>query len=174
MIDNLLRRTLADVSEQGGAPVTPSPAETDKTQVPTLQLRRYRSLSPQLKDRFALFGAWPEATHADWLSLAEMEELWAPLSSTAIARKQNLDIIAENWQNDAVTLFKENRISIFALGEEGTERIYLLWFDCVDEPEVWVYDTNGEAHYRDLKAYLQAYLDDDLTAYEKHWLLGNG
>jgi hypothetical protein len=173
MISTLLKRALADVSEQDGVPITPLPAESDKMQVPTLQPGRYRSLSPQLKDRFALFGAWPEATHADWLSLGEMEELWAPMSPTATARKRNLSIIAENWQNDAISLFKENRISVFALSEEGTERIYLLWFDCVTEPEVWVYDANGEAHYRDLKAYLQAYLDDDLTAYENHWLLGN-
>jgi hypothetical protein len=173
MITTLLKRTLADVSEQDGEPVTPTAAEPDQTRVPTLQPGRYRPLSPQLKDRFALFGAWYEASHADWLSLTEMEDLWAPTESAAAARRKNLAVIAENWQNDAVSLFKEDRISIFALSKEGTERMYLLWFDCVDEPEVWVYDTNGEAHYRDLKAYLQAYLDDDLTAYEKHWLLGN-
>lgn len=173
MITTLLKRALADISEQDGEPVTPLPAEPDKTQVPTLQAGRYRPLSPQLKERFALLGAWAEATHADWLSLTQMEALWSPTSPTAAARKQNLTTIADNWQNDAVALFKEDRISVFALAEEGTERMYLLWFDCVDEPEVWVYDTNGEAHYRDLKAYLQAYLDDDLTAYEKHWLLEN-
>lgn len=173
MIKTLLNRTLADVSEQDGTPVTPAPAEPHTMQIPTLQVGRYRPLSPQLTDRFALFGAWPEATHADWLSLTEMQDLWAPSSPVATARKQNVAIIAANWQNDAVALFKEDRISIFALSEEGTERMYLLWFDCIDEPEVWVYDTNGEAHYRDLKAYLQAYLDDDLTAYAKPWLLGN-
>ena len=43
--------------------------------------------------------------------------------------------------------------------------------DGASEPEVWAYDSNGEARYADLDAYLRAALNDDLSAYDKRWRL---
>ena len=172
MIASLLQKVVEEVQEMDETASAPTPAEAFD-QIATLQAGVYRPLSTQVRERFAQFGAWPEATHADWLSLADITALWEPKDATALARQKNLAVLSKNWPNDATALFKADRISVFALGQEGTERIYLLWFDCMDEPELWVYDTNGEAHYRDLQSYLEAYLADDLSAYEEHWLLGN-
>lgn len=171
MIKTILKRVVAEVGQLDDTEIVPTTPEIAKTQIPTLQVGVYHSLSPQLHDRFAAFGAWPEATHANWLSLSQMEELWEAPNEKAAALKKNLEIISANWENDAVALFQANRISVFALSEESTERIYLLWLDCFEEPEVWVYDTNGAARYLDLKAYLQAYLDDDTSAYNNSWVL---
>ncbi len=41
------------------------------------------------------------------------------------------------------------------------------------EPELWVYDCNGESRYKDLAAYLQAYIDDDVSASEVKWKLAD-
>jgi hypothetical protein len=153
---------------------TPDAASAEALdQIATLQVGFFRPLSAQLRERFAQFGAWLEATHADWLGLADITALWELRDATALARQKNLTVLSQNWPNDATALFRADRISVFALRQEGTERIYLLWFDSMDEPELWVYDTNGEAHYRDLQSYLEAYLTDDLSAYEENWLLGN-
>ena len=173
MIKELLNRVLEEVGQQDEVEIVPEPAEPSQDQIPTLQADYYRPMSPQLRERFTSFGAWPEATHADWLSLGQMAELWTDPNATPSGKQRNLVVMTDNWPNDATALFKADRISVFALSEEGNERMYLLWFDCIEEPEVWVYDTNGEAHYRDLKTYLEAYLDDDLTAYNRHWILGN-
>jgi len=126
-----------------------------------------------LKARFEQFGAWQAATHANWLSLTEMVKLWNNSADTGISStKKMLEIISENWPNDAIALFKPERISVFAAQDTGNERIYLLWFDFSDEPEVWVYDANGEAHYKNLEMYFTAFLDDNLSAFENRWILG--
>jgi hypothetical protein len=172
MISSLLLKVVEQVQEMTQS--TPDAASAEALdQIATLQVGVFRPLSAQLRGRFAQFGAWLEATHAEWLSLADITALWEPRDATALARQKNLTVLSQNWPNDATALFRADRISVFALGQEGTERIYLLWFDSMDEPELWVYDTNGEAHYRDLQSYLEAYLTDDLSAYEENWLLGN-
>ena len=53
------------------------------------------------------------------------------------------------------------------------EMICLIWFDGTEEPELWVYDCNGESRYKDLAAYLQAYIDDDVSASEVKWKLAD-
>lgn len=101
-----------------------------------------------------------------------MQALWGSPSDDKIADiKRALISISENWANDAIALFKPERISVFACDDTSNERIYLLWFDWVIEPELWVYDSNGEAHYKNLELYLKAYLDDDLSAYTQQWIL---
>jgi hypothetical protein len=47
----------------------------------------------------------------------------------------------------------------------------LLWLDDEDEPELWVYDSNGESRYKDLAEYLKAYINDDLSAASKRWII---
>ena len=47
----------------------------------------------------------------------------------------------------------------------------MIWFDDVAEPEFWVYDSNGMARYENLKSYLEAYLSDDISAYNKNPML---
>lgn len=49
--------------------------------------------------------------------------------------------------------------------------ICLIWFDGIEEPELWVYDCNGESRYKDLESYLQAYIDDDVSASSVKWKL---
>lgn len=162
----------ASLVEEGGENPLPSPAKVLGEGVPTLAPNTYKPWTPMLKIRFEQFSAWLQATHGNWLSLSEMESIWnASAGSKAEGFKEVVASFAENWANDAVGLFKPERISIFALHEWSNERIYLLWFDFVAEPEVWAYDSNGEAHYKNLEAYLKAYLEDDLTAYGKQWIL---
>ena len=56
------------------------------------------------------------------------------------------------WEDHATGLFAPNRISIFAASDNGYEMICLIWFDGTEEPELWVYDCNGESRYKDLAA----------------------
>ncbi len=74
-----------------------------------------------------------------------------------------------NWENDIANLFEKNRISVFAASEYTSERIYLIWLDNRSEPEIWVYDTNGLSRFKNLCAYLKAYLDDDITKTCTDW-----
>ncbi|MCW4461239.1 hypothetical protein OK349_05930 [Sphingomonas sp. BT-65] len=76
---------------------------------------------------------------------------------------------AEGWPNDPYILFRPERLSLFAGSEYNYEKIYLLWLDFEDEPELWVYDANGESRYRDLACYLRAYLTDDVSAASISW-----
>ena len=114
--------------------------------VPTLEKGVYRNVSPMLKIRYGAFGKWINATHGDWL---------------------------DYWEDHATGLFAPNRISIFAASDNGYEMICLIWFDGTEEPELWVYDCNGESRYKDLAAYLQAYIDDDVSASEVKWKLAD-
>ena len=176
MIQDILQQVIEAIravdESIGDTTIPPSPPECLEGGVPTLEKDFYRPLTPMLEVRFKQFGSWRHATHGNWLSLQEMETLWGdPLDAKIAGIKQMLMIHSKDWANDAISLFKPERISVFAGDDEGNERLYLLWFDFVAEPEIWVYDTNGEAHYKDLEAYLKAYLEDDLMAYDKHWIL---
>jgi len=141
--------------------------------VPTLETGVYREASPMLKIRYDFLGKWVNATHGDWLDLHEMETLCSESNDderlTRIAR--NVKASMENWENHATGLFMPNRISIFAASDNGYEMICLIWFDGIAEPELWVYDCNGESRYKDLASYLQAYIDDDISAYTAKWKL---
>lgn len=139
--------------------------------IPTLQPEFYRIASPMLRERYNNFGYWRNATHGDWLSINDMKELWKNESTQYIENiKHQLSACSQTWPNDACSLFKDNRISIFAADVNSFERIYIVWLDEVDEPEIWVYDSNGMARYKNLKFYLKAYLDDDLSAYNKSFI----
>lgn len=173
MIQQLLQQVVEDNNSLIEEPSIPLSPEELGRGIPTLKANFYRPFTPMLKVRFEQFGAWHQATHANWLSLTEMEMLWSSSKDARTAGiKKSLKVISENWANDAVALFKPERISVFAGEDSSNERIYLLWFDFADEPEIWVYDSNGEAHYVNLEAYLQAFLDDNLSAFEKRWILG--
>jgi hypothetical protein len=79
--------------------------------------------------------------------------------------------LEEGWPNAAPVLFRPQRLSLFAASDLNYESIYLLWLEFEDEPELWVYDANGESRYKDLAEYLKAYLNDDLSAAGRHWKL---
>ena len=49
--------------------------------------------------------------------------------------------------------------------------ICLIWIDRIEEPELLVYDCNGESRYKDLASYLQGYIDDDVSACSVKWKL---
>ena len=123
-----------------------------------------------LKERYSAFSYWRNATHANWLSLEEMAMLWQDNPTPYVIQLKNqIKAFSENWPNDASSLFKDNRISVFAIDDNGNEHIYMIWLDDIDEPEFWIYDSNGMARYKNIKTYLEAYLLDDLSAYNKWW-----
>ncbi len=97
------------------------------SKIPTLQPNVYREFSPLLEIRYKMFSSWILASHGNWLSLKEMQELWQDDNSEYITNiKEQLLASKEWWGNDATTLFKDERISIFAAEEFGNERIYLI------------------------------------------------
>lgn len=75
----------------------------------------------------------------------------------------------KHWENNAGSIFQKSRLSLFAGSADINEHIYLLWLDHSDEPEIWVYDVNGESRYKNLYEYLQCYINDDLSHIGKSW-----
>lgn len=165
LIENVLCDSGKDIAE------LPVPLQSFN-KIPTLKKGFYRDVSPMLKDRFRMFGSWVEATHGDWLSVEEMEMIWDSdliVNERLWSIKNNQMAACKNWDNDASSLFKSERLSLFAGSEFTYERIYLLWLDSEKEPELWVYDCNGESRYKNLESYLYAYLNDDVSACMKSW-----
>lgn len=162
-IESVLESVIEELEDDS----TVSPPE-ETSRIATLRAGVYRDLSPQLAVRFARLGAWADSTHGDWLSASEIEKLVSgdldtPRLTTISA---NLTAAAEHWENDVASLLRPERVSYFAASEFTSERVYLVWFDGHEEPEVCVYDANGESRYVDLESYLVAYLDDDEAATE--------
>lgn len=144
--------------------------EPSVDQVPTLAKGVYRPVSPMLRARFQAFGRWRLATHGHWLSAADMAALWdEPTDPLLREIREMREAAEENWPDEASALFRPERLSLFAGNDVSNDKIYLLWLDCEEESEIWVYDSNGEGRYPNLAAYLSAYLDDDLTAFERSW-----
>jgi hypothetical protein len=100
-----------------------------------------------------------------------MEMLWDdPVQDNLVrALKYQAEAARDNWPNHAYGLFRAERLSLFAASDLGNESIFLLWLDFEEEPEVWVYDSNGESRYANLDEYLLAYISDDLSASERSW-----
>lgn len=169
-----IEEALNGIKEELAHESTPKPGIQFSKGIPTLKKDYFRPLSPMLKLRFEQLGGWEDSTHGDWLDTAEMELFWAEHIAderlNGIVRNVNSSI--GNWQNDAAALFNPERISVFAGSHYTYERIYLVWFDGLEEPELWVYDTNGEARYKDLLSYLISYINDDLSAFYNKWKLG--
>ena len=134
--------------------------------VPTLKGTGYREVSPMLAERYRMLGRWTNATHGHWLGISDMEAIRQPDIADPVLQvvKQQQVSAEENWPNEASALFQADRLSLFAGSDLGNEKIYLLWVDCAEEPELWVYDANGESRYKDLSLYLAAYLADDVSA----------
>ena len=143
-----------------------APAEDFARGVPTLKGTAYKKASPMLTERFRMLGRWTNATHGHWLGIADMEAIRQPEITDPVLQvvKEQQVSAEENWPNEASALFRADRLSLFAGSDLGNEKIYLLWIDCAEEPEVWVYDANGESRYKDLSLYLEAYLADDVSA----------
>jgi len=166
-------KELDDELEEKNNYISPKKAVDFSKCIPTIEKNFYRELSPMLTIRFAHMGGWEDATHGDWLDTSEMEIFWNDAENTERLESIKRNIIAsiDNWINDAGALFKENRISVFAGSSYTYERIYLIWFDDIEEPELWVYDSNGISRYLNLEENLNAYLDDDLSASDSNWIL---
>ena len=141
--------------------------------IPTLAQGVYRPFSPQLRIRFEQFGRWEFATHGDWLGLEDMENLWLAEALDDWSKAISLSRIAseENWANDAAALFRPDRLSLFACSTIGFERVYLLWLDWEEEPELWVYDSNGELRFADLAEYLTGEVNNTGHTYSRPWKL---
>ena len=176
MVKDLIEAAFATTVELWGEPVEgirPKmwPPTSFADGIPTLQPGVFRPSSPMLEERFKLFGRWTTASHGHWLSASDMQALWSDDGTDSFVEdvKQMRVASAEGWPNEASVLFRPERLSFFAGSEYSNEKIYLLWLDFEDEPELWVYDANGESRYRDLAAYLQAYLADDVSAASRSW-----
>ncbi len=178
LIKELIAAAFAKTVELWGEPVegmSPKlwPPEPLGQGVPTMALGVYRPYSPMLRERFEVCGRWTIAAHGHWLSTADMEALWSDEKTAADPLlegvKEQQIAGMENWANEASSLFGPERLSLFAGSDYTYEKIYLLWVDFETEPEIWVYDVNGESRYRDLAAYLQAYLDHDVSAARNTW-----
>ncbi|MGI4745654.1 MAG: hypothetical protein ACRYFY_06355, partial [Janthinobacterium lividum] len=172
MLEDLIRQVVAQKKSlragSTGILFPPSPVTRG---IPTLKVGAYHKSSPMLTVRYSLFGRWEQATHGHWLSIADMETVWEDHTEEDLLERVKINRAAceGNWANDAAALFRPERLSLFAGDNNGNERIYLLWLDFEDEPEVWAYDSNGESRYRDLRSYLEAYLSDDLSASARSW-----
>ncbi|MET3664274.1 hypothetical protein [Caulobacter sp. 1776] len=144
-----------------------------RDEIPTLAPGVRRPCSPMLKARFEHCGRWITATHGHWLSLTDLEALWSEAETAAdpfLQAVKDAQIAGqEDWPNEASGLFRPERLTLFAGSDYTYEKIYLLWLDFEDEPEVWAYDANGESRYRDLAVYLQAYIADDVGAASISW-----
>lgn len=184
MIDDLIQRTVTKTETiaaelNAARPTRPPPEwaipfrsdpEPSPEQIPTLARGVYRAVSPMLRSRFEAFGRWRLATHGHWLSIGDMAALWDETDDSLLREIAEMRNAGESgWPNEASALFRPERLSLFAGSDVSNEKIYLLWIDFEDEPELWVYDSNGESRYRDLAAYLQAFLDDDMSAAERSW-----
>ncbi len=170
MITHILIDVIKENDSLTSEPSERGDATMSITKIPTLEHGYYREATPMLKERYLSFSYWRNATHGNWLSLEEMAMLWQDNPSPYIIQlKSQIKAFSENWPNDASSLFKDNRVSVFAMDDNGNEHVYMIWLDDIEEPEFWTYDSNGMARYKDLKTYLEAYLSDDLSAYNK-WL----
>lgn len=131
-------------------------AGADYSLVPTLKIDIYQPISPMLSKRFQLISSWEEATHADWLSIEEMEALWEkkPITNPRIKDiKSSLNAHIQHWENNLGALVSPDKLSLFAGSAYTYEHIYLFWCDNI-EPEIWVYDTNGETRFNNSNEYL--------------------
>lgn len=154
------------------SPSSPRYSDASSVQeVPTLDPNVRRHASPMLYERFLFCGKWEMATHGDWLSITEMTAIAEnDLSDPRIAEiADGVRASALDWANDAAGLFRPDRLSLFAASDTTYERVYLVWFDEVEEPELWVYDANGEGRYGDLDEYLETYMSGQLFPYERQW-----
>jgi hypothetical protein len=150
-----------------------TPAVPLERGIPTLKPGVFRPLTPQLKKRYEMFGRWENATHGHWLGLDDMETLWRDAIDDQLLEEIKISRVAgeEHYPGDASSLFRPERLCLFAGDDNNYEKIYLLWTDFGEEPEPWVHDPNGTSRYKDLANYLKAYLADDLSASESPWQL---
>lgn len=134
--------------------------------IPTLKKGVYRESSPMLRCRFEKYKRWENASHGCWLSIDDMEYLWGKSIENDFLEgvKIQVDSLKSEWPNHALSLFRDERISLFAASDISNESIVLLWLDFKDEPEVWTYDANGESKYKNLNEYLLSYLNDDVNS----------
>jgi len=132
------------------------PPEPLAAALPTLDPKVTRTLSPQLKDRFAIAGRI-------------VENAWVYLTPAAIPRtvksaafKKTLAAHREYWDESAPMQFPNQQLSLFALiGEDlaDGDLIYLVWpQEDAKEPELWEYFGQSETRYKDVAAYLEARL----------------
>jgi hypothetical protein len=172
MIKKIIADAIKDKASLGSFPDgRPELPESLGQGIPTLKKGVYREFSPMLKERFEAYGRWEHATHGIWLTTRDMESLWEDNIRDEILGGIKCQIygLENGWSNHACSLFREERLSIFAGSHYSNECIFLLWLDFEDEPEFWVYDSNGESRYKNLKHYLLAYLADDISASEQSW-----
>ena len=96
------------------------------------------------------------AAHGNCLSIRDMESLWTDSDDLFLKQIRDVQKTGERgWSDEASAVFRPEHLSLFACSKLNCEKIYLLWLDAEEEPELWVYDANGESHYKNLEEYLK-------------------
>ena len=139
--------------------------------IPTLRKGVYRNISPMLSVRYRQYSSILDATHGDWLSINEMENLWLPYKQINDERirgiKRSLNSNIKEWDNNAGSIFQHDRLSLFAGSAYTYEQVYLLWLDDYIEPQIWVYDANGNSRFDTFDDYLIAFLTGNSYEHSK-------
>lgn len=167
---NYLVKTLSKLRDINGSELKYSPGYEVK-KIPTLKKGVYRKASPMLSVRYRQYSSILDATHGDWLSISEMEDLWLPYKQISDERisgiKRSLRSNIKEWDNNAGSIFQHDRLSLFAGSAYTYEQVYLLWLDDYIEPQIWVYDANGNSRFDNLDDYLIAFLKGNSYEHSK-------
>lgn len=112
--------------------------------------RTRRSPSPMLKERYEYCGDWNESGQ---LCLA------APSTAKVIQKSKEFKSIfksqKDHWGNSAPALISSDRLSLLGASSlEDGDVSYLVWKEHVEEPEVWIYNSQNEQKFDSLLDYL--------------------
>jgi hypothetical protein len=120
--------------------------------IPTLQKNVYRQPTPMIRERFKYAGRWENPFVANtWLSVSDMKSLW-----TDERAQENVQILRDYWENSAPALHSNKELSMFGMGPDDSDQLYLVWHhDKKREPNVVWYRAQREDWYENLQEYVE-------------------
>lgn len=102
-----------------------------------------------------------------WFLVVDMVVLWDELIDLLLCEICEMcEVVEENWFDEVFVLFCLECLLLFVGNDVLNDKIYLFWFDCEEELEIWVYDLNGEGCYLNFVVYFFVYFDDDFIVFE--------
>jgi len=118
--------------------------------IPTIDTTKQRTVSTQLKERFAYAGSWKDIG----------EHFLDPEQIDLLVKKPKfkkwIKSMRENWENSAPWLYSDDKLSVISVSNENDGGFTLLvWIDETKEPEVWRYSGQCEQKFSDLFHWLQ-------------------
>jgi hypothetical protein len=153
-IPALIEAVVARVEKEAGDVFTPRPypPEPIGRGIPLLEKGEYRDATPQLQERFSSAGRVEDAWAGQaWLGLSDMEAAWSDPGILEQVRNRQ-----DNWEGSAPAAVPWDRLTLFGVNREEFEETYLVWPESRSaEPEVWVYLSQAESRYPDLRTYLE-------------------